>query len=322
LRSRRQWLYAVLIVGLALASGAAYAGISALFDGRPDKVQEVAAEQAATLSSSPRASSAPTASALAAPAVRLLEADLTAMTAGSGARLGVSLQELNGTSKASFSLGGDQSFNAASAYKLPLLMAEAQQIAAGQASPNDRLCYKASDQEDGWFDDYNPGNCFSRQELARRTGIYSDNTAAHILVRYLGGPQALNAYATGAGMASSALWNPNTTTPDDLATALANEVTGRLGGSAAQQWLYPLLMHPVNEQGIASGVPSTASVAHKMGSFSRSENDSAYVTSGPIRYVLSVAIDGTDEATGWSIIAQVSARIWQYESSRLIFDRG
>jgi beta-lactamase class A len=249
-------------------------------------------------------------------ALEQLKRDLSTIAAASGGRVGISLQELSGPRRTSFSLGGSQSFYAASAYKLPLLMAEAQAIAAGQASPSDSLCYDPSDQEDGWFTDYDTGSCFSRQELARRAGLYSDNTAAHILVRYLGGPAALNAFARSAGMTASALWVPNTTTPDDLVAVWVNEALGRLGGRAAQQWLYPLLTHTASELGIPAGVTGNVTVVHKTGTLNGSENDSAYVTTGHVTYVLSVAVDGTDEATGWATIAQVSSRIWRYEASR------
>jgi beta-lactamase class A len=258
----------------------------------------------------------PTTTVVAPSALEQLESDLSTMAAASGGRVGISLQELSGPRRTSLSLGGSQSFYAASAYKLPLLMAEAQEIAARQASPSDSLCYDPTDQEDGWFTDYDIGSCFSRQELAQRAGIYSDNTAAHILVRYLGGPDALNAYARSAGMTASALWVPNTTTPDDLVAAWVNEALGRLGGTAAQQWLYPLLTHTASEQGISAGVPSNVTVVHKTGTLNGSENDSGCVTTGQVTYVLSVAVDGTDEATGWATIAQISSRIWRYEASR------
>jgi beta-lactamase class A len=248
-----------------------------------------------------------------------LQAGLAGYAAQTGARVGIVLQELSGPRRASFSLGGNQTFYAASAYKLPLLMAEAQQIAAGKASRGDVLCYDPSDQEDGWFTDYNPGSCFSRQELAERAGRYSDNTAAHILVRYLGGPDALNAYARSAGMTASALWIPNTTTPNDLAAAMVNEVLGRLGGPAAQQWLYPMLTDTASENGIPAGVAAAASVVHKVGTMYGTENDTAYVSNGRISYVLSVAVSGPDEATGWSIIAQISRQVWQYEASRAAY---
>ena len=245
-----------------------------------------------------------------------LRSDLEAIAAGSGARVGISLQELSGPSRTSLSLNGNASFTAASAYKLPLLMAEAQQIASGQASGSDVLCFDPKDAEDGWFDDYDAKSCFTRDELAQRTGRYSDNTAAHILVRHLGGPDALNSYAKSIGMTASALWVPNTTTPDDLAAAWVNETLGRAGGAAARLWLFPLLTHTQNERGIPAGLPVSATVVHKVGTLDGTENDSGSVVNGRTSYVLSVAVDGIDENLGWLLIAQISTRIWQYESSR------
>ena len=245
-----------------------------------------------------------------------LQSDLRAIAAGSGGRVSISLQELSGPRRTSLSIGGGQSFYAASSYKLPLLMAEAQQIAAGQARSSDALCYQPGDWEDGYFTDYTPGSCYTRQELSMRAGKFSDNTAAHILVRYLGGGAVLNSYGRSFGMTNSALWDPNTTTTDDLTNAWLNEALGRLGGSAAQQWLYPLLMHTAYEQGIPAGVPGNVSVVHKVGTMYGTENDSAFITNGRISYVLSVAIDGIDEASGWRVIAQISSRIWQYEAGR------
>src|SRR6266566_1443579 len=149
-----------------------------------------------------------------------------------------------------------------------------------------------------------------------RAGRYSDNTAARILVRYLGGAVALNAYAKSIGMTASVLWVPNTTTPDDLTAAWVNAALDRLGGAAARQWLFPLLTHTVNEHGIPAGLPASATVVHKVGTLDGTENDSGYIVSVRTSYVLSIAVDGVDETLGWSLIAQISARIWQYESGR------
>jgi beta-lactamase class A len=258
----------------------------------------------------------PVTTVLSASALDQLESDLERIATRSGANVGISLQELSGPRRNNLSLNGNQSFYAASAYKVPLLMAEAQQIAFGEAKGSDVLCFDPDDAEDGWFDDYDPGSCFTRDQLALRTGRYSDNTAAHILVRYLGGPDALNGYAKSIGMTASALWVPNTTTTDDLTAAWVNEALGRLGGGAAQAWLFPLLTHTVNEHGIPAGLPAGATVVHKIGTMNGTENDSAYIDSGRTSYVLSVAVDGIDESLGWSLIAQISGRIWQFESSR------
>lgn len=318
-------VYPLLLTLLVVISSAAYPGIGVASAGASSAHRQVSrtvppAPEAASIVAPPLPPP-PIATVLAPSGLDQLRADLSSLASASGGRVGISLQELSGPRRTSLSIGGNQVFYAASAYKLPLLMAEAQQIAAGHASPADTLCYDPSDQEDGWFTDYNAGSCFSREELAQRVGLFSDNTAAHILVRYLGGPDALNAYARSFGMTSSALWIPNTITPDDLAAAWTNEALGRLGGASALHWLVPLLTHTASEQGIPAGVPSGVTVSHKVGTYDGSENDSAYVSNGAITYVLSVAVDGTDEASGWSTIAQISAWIWRYEASRPAYVR-
>jgi beta-lactamase class A len=211
-----------------------------------------------------------------------------------------------------WSLNGDQSFVAASTYKLPLLMEEAQAIAGGTAHESDVLCYDPGDWEDGWFSDYAPGACYTRGELDRRVGEYSDNTAAHILVRMDGGGDALNAYARTHGATESEFWDPNVTTTSDLARLWQDEAAGHAGGSAAQQYLYPLLTDTAYEDGVPAGVPTGTTVVHKIGILDGEVNDAALVVNGPRgSYVLTVCTDGA----GWSVIADVARAVSQFEAS-------
>jgi beta-lactamase class A len=233
-----------------------------------------------------------------------------------GATVSVSLIELGGTQPRSWSAGGDRSMVAASTYKLPLLMAEAQGIAAGTIHATDVLCYIDSDWEDGWFGDYVEGLCFSRAELDQRAGAYSDNTAAHILVRYMGGTVKLNQYAQAHGAMESQFYDPNQTTANDLARLLANEQTGAAGGAAAQQYLYSLLTHTQYESGVPAGVPATTTVVHKIGDIDQSVNDAAIVLNGPQgAYALVVMVEMAN-GDGWSLISQISNRVWQFEAAR------
>ena len=313
---RRLVIYPIVALLLILVGNAAYASSSVSPPpGKAPTRQPLHVTHPAALA--PAAKPAPPVTTILAPSgFDRLSADLGMIAGTSGGRVGISLQELSGPRRTSLSVNGGQSFVAASTYKLPLLMAEAQQIASGQARSSDLLCYAPGDAEDGWFMDYQPGSCFTRDQLALRTGRYSDNTAAHILVRYLGGGDALNRYAKSMGMTNSALWTPNTTTPDDLSQALVSEALGRLGGAAAQAWLYPILTHTATERAIPAGLPAGVTVAHKTGSMPGTENDAAYVRNGRIAYVLSITVDGLDEGTAWSLMARISARVWQYESSR------
>src|SRR5207245_9822520 len=80
----------------------------------------------------------------------LLAAQLSGVQSASGARIAVSLIELGGANPQSWSFHGDDPFTAASTYKLPVLMAEAAAIAAGQPQPGDQLDSSAEAGEYGW----------------------------------------------------------------------------------------------------------------------------------------------------------------------------
>jgi beta-lactamase class A len=244
-----------------------------------------------------------------------LQADLSAMVVASHASVGLSLSELSGDQPQSWSYNGDQQFVAASTYKLPLLMDEVQALTAGQTSANDQLCYSSEDWEDGWFGDYADGTCYSRGELMRRVGQFSDNTAAHILVRYLGGAEILNAYARADGARASAFYDPNLTTADDLAALMTAEARGSAGGVSAQQILYPLLTHTAFEAGIPAGVPAGGTVVHKIGEIDAAVNDAALVLAPHGAYVLVVCTDGLGGDAGFNLIAAISQRVWEFESS-------
>ncbi|TMF90233.1 MAG: serine hydrolase [Chloroflexi bacterium] len=313
---RRLGIYPLAVLLLVLVGNAAYASSSVSVAPTPALGRDLGRFARPVVLAQPAKPAPPVTTVLAPSAFDQLSADLQAIARTSGGRVGISLQELSGPRRTNLSVNGGLNFVAASTYKLPLLMAEAQQIASGQVHRSDILCYAPSDAEDGWFMDYQAGSCFTRDELALRTGRYSDNTAAHILVRYLGGPDALNRYAKTIGMNNSALWVPNTTTPDDLSQAMVSEALGRLGGAAAQAWLYPILTRTTTEQGIPAGLPGGTTVVHKTGTLDATENDAAYVRNGRIAYVLSVTVDGLDVGAARSVIARISARIWQYESNR------
>ena len=241
-----------------------------------------------------------------------VDAEITA----SGATAGVTLIELGGTDPVSWSVNGEEVFTAASTYKLAALMLEAENIAEGKTDPNGAVCFEPGDYESGWFDDYDVGVCFTRTELAVRAGIYSDNTAGHMLVRDVGGAAVLNAWAASIGLTSSQFFAGNTTTAADLAALWEAEAEGDLGGTAAQSWLYPVLTGTRTESGVPAGVGG-ATVVHKTGTVDLVENDAALVTSAPdSAYVLVVMTDGIGGTAGWQLIASISATVWQFEVTR------
>src|ERR1700694_2769179 len=245
-----------------------------------------------------------------------LTISIDAVIAASGASVAVTLIELGGATPAVRSGNGSEVFTAASTYKLAALMLEAEDIATGTKDPNGVICFQADDYESGWFDDYVDGSCFTRTELAMRAGLYSDNTAGHMLVRDVGGAGALNAWAASEGATSSVFFDANTKTSSDLAALWLAEADGKLGGAGAQAWLYPVLTNTRTESGVPAGVSGTT-VVHKTGTIDLVENDAALVTSGPVgAYVLVVMTDGLGGSDGWQLIADLSATVWQYEAAR------
>jgi beta-lactamase class A len=244
-----------------------------------------------------------------------LTAQLSQLVAGSGARVGLAVVDLGGVPVNRVALNATDRFDAASTYKLPVLMANAEAIARGVFRNSDRICAKDGELEDGWFDDYDVGDCFSRQTLAMRAGRYSDNTAGHMLVDNLGGVAKLNAYAQSRGATDSDFFYPNDTTAADLARLLVDESLGGAGGRSAQTWLYPLLTDTAFEQGIPAGVPDSVTVVHKIGAIDSTVNDVGIVNGPKRSYVIAVTTDGLGGDAGWALIAKISAQVWAAESA-------
>ncbi|HEY8760093.1 MAG TPA: serine hydrolase [Candidatus Dormibacteraeota bacterium] len=297
----------ILVTLIALASASAALDVSA-------SNAEPAAVAAAAVPTP-----APTAAISVTPAARdadSLAAAVAALVAGSGATVGVSVVELGGTLPLSWSSNGTGVFTAASTYKLAALMVEAQRIAAGTTDPNGLVYFEDSDYEDGVFDDYSAGAGFTRIELAYRAAHYSDNTAGHMLVRDVGGAGALNAWVAALGATGSSFFDGNTTTATDLTALWVAEAQGRLGGAAAQAWLYPLLTRTSFESGIPAGT-SGATVVHKTGALDLTENDTALLLGAPSGpYVLTVLTDGLDETAGPTLIASIARAVETFESAR------
>ena len=246
-----------------------------------------------------------------------LTSSIEPIVAGSGATVGVSLIELGGTTPIHWTYNSHQVFTAASTYKLVALMMEAQNIAAGITDPIGLVCYQDSDYEDGWYTDYQDGACFTRDDLAQRAGLMSDNTAGHMLVRDVGGADVLNAWAASVGATESDFFTDNSTSAHDLAVLWAAEAKGSLGGTTAQAWLYPMLTQTRVESGIPAGVAGRSTVVHKIGTIDLIDNDAALVTSGPNGpYVLVVMTDNLGGDAGWQLISSVSSAVWNYESAR------
>ena len=240
--------------------------------------------------------------------------DLQLVAASTRARVGIVVVDLRGTQPQRTELNASLTFTAASTYKFPVLMANAERIAAGTMKSTDRICFHESEAEDGWFADYQAGSCFTRQTVAARAGTYSDNTSGHMLVDNLGGAKALNSYARSRGATQSAFFKPNQTTAADLAALWVSEAQGQAGGQRAQDWLYPLLTKTAFEDGIPADLPDSVRVVHKIGVIGSTVIDAGLVIGPRGRYVVAIATDGLGGSPGWALVAKLSRVVWEYEA--------
>ena len=307
-----------IIVGGVLSFSLAFMFADAQAADRSPK-QAVAAAEAADTPAPPAVEVSPEPSATPPPthpSFGPLDQAVAGIVAASGGEVGVSLIELGGAAPSVWSSRGAAPMDAASTYKLPALMAEAQLVAEKKINPAGTVCFEDSDWEEGWYDDYAAGDCYSRNVLASRAGIDSDNTAGHMLVRDVGGAGALNAWVAALGATGSSFFDGNTTTATDLTALWVAEAQGRLGGAAAQAWLYPLLTRTSFESGIPAGT-SGATVVHKTGALDLTENDTALLLGAPSGpYVLTVLTDGLDETAGPTLIASIARAVETFESAR------
>jgi beta-lactamase class A len=77
-----------------------------------------------------------------------------------------------------------------------------------------------------------------------------------------------------------------------------------------------LLTGTAFEDGIPAGTGNPATVAHKIGVYGTAASDAGLVSgSANGAYVLAVCTDGPGGDQGMALIAQVSAVVWQFESS-------
>lgn len=236
----------------------------------------------------------------------VLANEIKTLARENGKEVGVTL--INLKTNAIWSLNGNWETVAASTYKLPLLMDVAQGIVTGRYNGNAKVCGIPSDVVPPDANNY-VGQCFTLNQLGYMIGHNSDNTAAHMLTRYIGNYEALNTYARQHGAQNPQFYWPNNTDSNDLARLWLNEAEGRAGGVAAQRWLYPKLTHTDFESGIPAGVPAGAVVVHKVGMLYGETNDAALVRYKNISYVLAIVSNGPG-GTDWGLLAAISRDVW------------
>ncbi|MEK6299817.1 MAG: serine hydrolase [Acidobacteriota bacterium] len=231
----------------------------------------------------------------------------------------------------------DQSFHAASTMKVPVMMELYRQKEAGKFSLDDQVPikndfasiadgsrYSLSPDDDSELTLYKRvGQTASVRELLHLMITVSSNLATNILIERVGAANVVrlmrrygaNHIRVLRGVEDSKAFERgmnNTTTARDLMILLRRIAEGRGVSQRASDEMLKVLLDQKFSEGIPSGLPGAARVAHKTGSITKLYHDAAIVLL-PSRkpYVLVVLTRGLeDEKRAHKLVADISREVY------------
>ena len=169
---------------------------------------------------------------------------------------------------------GTTTFSAASTIKIPILVAFFQDVDAGKVYLDEQL---TMDQEviapHAGNMQYSPvGTKFTALATATQMIVISDNTATNMLIRRLGGVEALNQRFQEWGLESTVIRNflpdlkgTNTTSPKDLAYLLAKVNSGDFLSLRSRDRILHIMEQTKTNTLLPQGLEQEALIAHKTG---------------------------------------------------------
>ncbi len=207
-------------------------------------------------------------------------------------------------------LNGGRLYTAASVYKLAVLADLYHQQSVGQVSASDVVAYEADDHEEGYFEDYAPGQTFTVDQLAERMIEESDNTSARMLARTLSW-DGVEQYAHRLGAGNAVIAHDNEMTAEDAAVLLGAIYEGRAAGGPQTQAMLALLQSTVYRDGWIAGALPQVPVAHKVGVYGSSVHDAALVLAPDHPFILVIFTDSTNGAAP-AIFQQVATQVYAF----------
>ena len=235
---------------------------------------------------------------------------IQALDGRDGIRLGLVVHDLATGVKCE--VRADESFRAASLYKLVVLAEAERAVARGELSFDDVLLIEPRHAIDDPVD-LRPTSSFERAvgEAVRRMIQSSANADALALREHLGVAQ-VDSLPAAIGMESTRLGDEFVTTPDDIATYFEQLYRGELIGNTASASMLNTLSGQLLRDVIPEPLPSNLPIAHKTGTLDDYLHDAGIVFAPGGSYVL-VAMSqhpfAQDAAT--ELLREVSARVFQ-----------
>lgn len=251
----------------------------------------------------------------------------------SGADVAVAFATLDGN--ASWSIGADEPFHAASTMKVPVLIELYHQAHQGKLRLDDPLAirnefrsladgspYSLDPSDDSETELYRAvGNTRTLAELCELMITVSSNLATNLLIERLGidniqhGVRSLGADGMQVlrGVEDSKAFHQglnNTTTARALAQLMSAIARGEAVDAASSRAMSAILERQTFNEGIPVGVPPGTRVAHKTGEITRIQHDAAIVYA-PRPFVLVILTRGIEDPKKSSaLIATITRQLY------------
>ncbi len=256
-------------------------------------------------------------------ALTWLQQRLLALNTGQYAALRPGMYFLDLDTGNYLSIGGDRNVPTASVIKLPILIAFFQDVEAGKIRLDETLTMTRDMVVggSGYMQDRPVGSRFSALETASNMIITSDNTATNMIIKRMGGFEAVNQRFRSWGLQHTVVrnWLPdlgatNRTTARELVQVMAMVEQGKLLSPAARSQAIHILRRVQNKRLLPVGLGQGATIAHKTGYIRSVLGDAGiiYMPNGK-RYLAAVLVENNSiPSTARGYIQEVSRIVYAY----------
>ena len=268
-----------------------------------------------------------------------LRKQLDSVAEGFRLKLGYSLHHL--TRNERVDRLGDEMFPTDSTLKIAIMCAGMEKVERAEIGYYSLRPLLKEDQTggSGFFKNYSAGAEIEFTEAMHQMIAVSDNTATLMLIRWVGGTEAVNDWLDRHGLKSTRLivqwpmsdklkgdeaalqkyaesfkkWGMGVSTPNEMRTLMEMIVSGKAGTPASSDEMHRLLNHQYKDSGIASQIPPWVVVASKSGNSDHSQSDMAVVHSPSGAYALTIFIKELDDLKQRTqAIQAISRAVWRH----------
>lgn len=249
-----------------------------------------------------------------------LQAQLEAVSLPRG-RLSIAAVDLQ--TGATAAVDAARSAQAASLFKVPILLEVLAEVDAGQLDPDRQLEIRPEDWTDGsGVLQARVGDKLSVRELSRLMIEQSDNIAALVLLDVTGIDRVNTLLAT-LGLSSTRLVDhrageggDHVTSAADMARLFQQLATGQVISQHVSEQALSLLEVKQGETWLGNDLPFWVKVAHKWGDLPEARNDAGVVYTPRGSYVIAVLTQDAEPDESASAIARASRAAYDYLGKR------